>query len=107
MTQPDERPGFGLQGSQAMLQLLIPPHEVHSPHCDVQQALTLPQQQKSLALLLLMLQDLFPAPLLMLIGWRTAVPTAFASIFGIVAATVNTTATDTVSGNVRLLFFFP
>jgi hypothetical protein len=108
VTQPDEGPGLSLQGSQAVLQLLIPPHEVHGPHCDVQQAFALAQEQKPLALLLL-LQDLSPTPLFMLVGRRAIVPLPFMSIPGIIAVGVDTTAaaTDILGGNVRFLFFFP
>jgi hypothetical protein len=108
VTQPDEGPGLGLQGSQAVLQLLIPPHEVHGPHCDVQQAFALAQEQKPLTLLLL-LQDFSPTPLLTLIGRRAVVPSPFMSIPGIIAVGVHTTAAAThiLGGNVRFLIFFP
>jgi hypothetical protein len=98
--EPDECPCLCLQGSQAMLQLLVPPNEVHCPHCEVQEALASPQQNNSLTLLvvLLVLQYLFPAPLLMPPGRGLAVQTVLASILGVIAVTG-----DSVSGNVRLL----
>ena len=80
MNQPDERPCLGLQGSQAVLQLLISAHEVHSPHCDVQQPLAPPQQQKPLVLLSLLLQYLLSTPLFILVSRRPTVQTVLTSI---------------------------
>lgn len=97
MNQPDECPRLCLQSSQAVLQLLVPPNEVHSPHCDVQETLAPPQQKNSLTLLLLVFQYLFPTALLMPPRRGITIHTSLTSILRVIAVT-----RVTVAGEVRL-----